>query len=44
LLDEALGYRVDYVEQQLAHEVKDPLGPAYNRTKHLVHCHFLILG
>jgi len=35
LLDEALGYRVDYVEQQLAHEVKDPLGRAYNRTKHL---------
>jgi len=35
LLDEVLGYRVDYIEQQLAHEVKDPLGRAYNRTKHL---------
>ncbi|WP_323845377.1 tyrosine-type recombinase/integrase [Microbulbifer magnicolonia] len=35
LLDEALGFRVEYIEQQLAHEVKDPLGRAYNRTKHL---------
>ena len=35
LLDEALGFRVDYIEQQLAHTVKDPLGRAYNRTKHL---------
>ena len=35
LLDEVLGFRVDYIEQQLAHEVKDPLGRAYNRTKHL---------
>ena len=35
LLDEELGYRVDYIEQQLAHAVKDPNGRAYNRTKHL---------
>lgn len=35
LLDEVLGFRVDYIEQQLAHTVKDPLGRAYNRTKFL---------
>ncbi len=35
LTDEQLGIRVDYVEHQLAHQVKDPLGRAYNRTKHL---------
>jgi integrase len=35
LLDEALCFRLDYIEQQLAHTVKDPLGRAYNRTKHL---------
>lgn len=35
LLDEALGFRVDFIEQQLAHTVKDPLGRAYNRTRHL---------
>jgi len=35
LLDEKLGYRVDYIEHQLAHAVKDPLGRAYNRTTHL---------
>lgn len=35
VLDEDLGYRVDLIEQQLAHTVKDPLGRAYNRTKHL---------
>ncbi|ODU48346.1 integrase arm-type DNA-binding domain-containing protein [uncultured Aquimonas sp.] len=35
LLDEALGFRVDWIEHQLAHEVKDPLGRAYNRTQHL---------
>lgn len=32
LLDEELGVRVDYIEQQLAHVVHDPLGRAYNRT------------
>lgn len=35
LLDEVLGFRVDWIEHQLAHAVKDPLGRAYNRTKHL---------
>lgn len=35
LLDEELGYRIDYIEQQLAHSVRDPLGRAYNRTTHL---------
>ena len=35
LLDEELGFRIDYIEHQLAHAVKDPLGRAYNRTKHL---------
>ena len=35
LIDEELGYRPDWIEQQLAHAVKDPLGRAYNRTKHL---------
>tara|TARA_S200000501_G_scaffold302628_1_gene290108 strand:- start:1289 stop:2545 length:1257 start_codon:yes stop_codon:yes gene_type:complete len=35
LLDEELGFRIDLIEHQLAHAVKDPLGRAYNRTKHL---------
>ncbi|MCG6118368.1 MAG: integrase arm-type DNA-binding domain-containing protein [Aquimonas sp.] len=35
LLDEVLGFRVDWIEHQLAHEVRDPLGRAYNRTQHL---------
>ena len=35
LLDETLGYRVDFIEHQLAHAVKDPNGRAYNRTAHL---------
>lgn len=35
LLDEQLGYRIDWIEHQLAHAVKDPLGRAYNRTQHL---------
>jgi integrase len=35
VLDEVLGFRVDIIEHQLAHSVKDPLGRAYNRTKHL---------
>jgi len=35
LLDEVLNYRVEWIEQQLAHAVKDPNGRAYNRTKHL---------
>jgi integrase len=35
LLDEVLGYRVDWIERQIAHAVKDPNGRAYNRTSHL---------
>jgi integrase len=35
ILDEVLGVRVDYIEHQLAHAVKDPNGRAYNRTLHL---------
>ncbi len=35
LLDEVLEYRVDWIEHQLAHAVKDPNGRAYNRTAHL---------
>lgn len=32
LLDEQLRVRPDWIEQQLAHRVADPLGRAYNRT------------
>ncbi len=35
ILDEVLGERVDLIEHQLAHAVKDPNGRAYNRTSHL---------
>ena len=35
VLDEVLGFRPDYIEHQLAHSVRDPLGRAYNRTQHL---------
>lgn len=35
ILDEVLQVRPDYIEHQLAHAVRDPLGRAYNRTKHL---------
>ena len=35
LLDEVLNFRPDWIEQQLAHAVKDPLGRAYNRTNFL---------
>lgn len=36
ILDEELGVRPDFIEHQLAHAVRDPNGPAYNRTAHLV--------
>ncbi|MGZ5490492.1 MAG: tyrosine-type recombinase/integrase, partial [Nitrososphaeraceae archaeon] len=39
LLDEVLKFRPDYIEHQLAHTVKDPLGRAYNRTTHLKERH-----
>jgi integrase len=35
IMDEVMGERVDLIEHQLAHNVKDPLGRAYNRTSHL---------
>lgn len=35
ILDEVLGVRVDFIEHQLAHKVRDPHGRAYNRTAHL---------
>lgn len=39
ILDEVLGVRVDFIEHQLAHAVKDPNGRAYNRTAHLKERH-----
>ena len=35
IMDEVLGERVDLIEHQLAHAVKDVNGRAYNRTAHL---------
>ena len=35
VLVERLGHPAEYVEQQLAHTVRDPLGRAYNRTTYL---------
>jgi integrase len=35
ILDEVLNYRVDLIEHQLAHAVRDANGRAYNRTAHL---------
>ena len=35
IMDEVLGERVDFIEHQLAHAVKDTNGRAYNRTAHL---------
>jgi integrase len=35
MLDEVLEERVDLIEHQLAHAVRDVNGQAYNRTKHL---------
>ncbi len=34
-LDEELRIRPEVIEAQLAHAVRDPLGRAYNRTKHI---------
>lgn len=39
ILDEVLKFRVDFIEHQLAHAVKDPNGRAYNRTAHLAERH-----
>jgi integrase len=35
ILDEVLGFRVEWIDMQLAHKVKDPNGRAYNRTAFL---------
>lgn len=35
ILEEVLGFRIELIEQQLAHKVADMHGRAYNRTKHL---------
>ncbi len=35
ILDEVLQVRTDFIEAQLAHRVRDPLGRSYNRTQHL---------
>ncbi|MEO6322428.1 MAG: integrase arm-type DNA-binding domain-containing protein [Polaromonas sp.] len=35
IMDEVLGERVDLIEHQLSHTVKDANGRAYNRTAHL---------
>jgi len=35
ILDEVLHCRPEYIEHQLAHAVRDPLGRAYNRTTFL---------
>jgi len=35
LLDEVLGFRVEWIEHQLAHAVRDANGRAYNRTTYL---------
>ena len=35
ILDEVLHVRPDFIEHQLGHAVRDPLGRAYNRTSHL---------
>ena len=40
--DEALGFRPNFVEHQLAHSVRDPNGRAYNRTACLPeHCRMM---
>jgi hypothetical protein len=39
MLDEVLGQRVEWIELQLAHLVKDANGTAYNRTTFLPHRH-----
>ncbi len=35
ILDEVLQQRPDFIEHQLAHAVRGPLGRAYNRTSRL---------
>jgi hypothetical protein len=35
ILEDVLEFPIELIEQQLAHQVKDMHGRAYNRTKHL---------
>jgi integrase len=42
VLDEVLGERVDLIEHQLAHAVKDANGRAYNRTSFLPQRHAMM--
>lgn len=42
LLDEQLNFRLDWIEQQLAHNVRDSLGRAYNRAKYLPERHAMM--
>lgn len=42
IMEEVLGERVDLIEHQLAHAVKDANGRAYNRTAHLAAPHELM--
>jgi integrase len=42
IMDEVLGVRPDFIEHQLAHAVRDPLGRAYNRTAHLAERHTMM--
>ena len=42
LMDEELNERPELIEHQLSHMVKDPLGRAYNRTKHLKERHHMM--
>jgi integrase len=42
ILDDILGFRVEIIEHQLAHTVRDALGTAYNRTQFLSDRHRMI--
>lgn len=42
VLDEVLHIRVDYIDHQLSHAVKDTNGRAYNRTAHLQERHHML--
>ena len=39
LLDEVLNFKIDRIEHQLAHSVRDANGRSYNRTTHLAERH-----
>lgn len=44
IMEEVLEYRVEWIEMQLAHEVKDPNGRAYNRTAFLAQRKIMMQG